>query len=78
MFDELKKLIAEKKEIEEKIIKKANKLFYVGAPVYFEKFGGYIEGRIIWQSDFSPRFKIRNMSTGKEYFVELYDLLKGK
>lgn len=72
----LRDLIETKKELSKEILKVANEAFPIGARVIFDKWGGRIDAIIKNQRDWGdPRFFVKNLNTGNEYWVDLYDLL---
>lgn len=74
-LDELYKLEQAASKAEAAVVTKAGKIFPVGSFVCFEKFGGEIEAEVL-ASGFHRNFRIRNLVTGKEYRIGLYDLTR--
>ena len=74
-LDGLYELEQAQKQAEAAVLAKANEIFPVGALVWFEKFGGQIEAEVTCLSFHRTRI-VRNVVTGKEYRIELYDLTR--
>ncbi len=76
---DLRDLIGQKEQLEQKILRVAKEIFPIGAPITFYKGRGWIHAVIImhgdcWWSD--PSFKIRNVDTDKEYWIDLHWLIR--
>ena len=51
------------------------KLIRVGSFVHFDKWGGSITAKVIRVDYHGARLLVTNNSTGKQYWIELYDLI---
>jgi hypothetical protein len=78
-IDDLRNLIEQKKQLEQKILKVAQEVFPIGGEVTFGKGRGWVRAIIIEHADHwwtDPSFKIRNVKTDREYWIDLYWLIR--
>jgi len=75
-FKKLSNLLDKRKKITNNIIDMANHAFPVGSIVRFKKGRGVVQAEIIRGLEYNEHFFIRS-STGKEYWIDLYYLMRG-
>jgi hypothetical protein len=78
MHAEILELLAEQKRIGIRLGKAIKKHLPVGTHVNFTKGLGSINAEITMSSGFDKSLQIKNFKTGKEYWINLYDLLSRK
>jgi hypothetical protein len=75
----LQVLSRQKESLEKEILKQARDTFPIGEHISFYKGRGWINAVVIAHGDcwwVDPSFKIQNINTGKEYWINLYDIIK--